>query len=94
MTVYHIAHVSFFPLDFIRWKEQRETKAIIRSQEVGEIIRDLIHEPPSPINLTGRTGGSEGTPQQGNSDIMAPEDFRRRAVGGGTVPTDSPYHRK
>jgi hypothetical protein len=57
VSVYHIAHVSLFPLDFIRWKEQREAKAI-PSQEVGELIRDLIHEPPSPINRTGRTGGS------------------------------------
>ena len=37
-------------LEFIQWQEQQEAKAI-PSQEVGELIRDLIYEPSNPILL-------------------------------------------
>ncbi len=37
--------------------------------------------------IAPRIGGSQGTPQRGNSGIVVPENSRGRTVGGGTVPT-------
>jgi hypothetical protein len=38
--------------EFVQWKEQGETVSI-PSHQVGEKIKDLIHEPPSPILVEG-----------------------------------------
>ncbi len=75
--------------NFIQWQEHQTAKAR-PSPEAGELIRNLIYEPPSPILMEGLQE-VKGFLKE-NPDIVTTGNPRGRTMGGGTVPTGT--HRR